>query len=67
MTVTVIKRNGLWAWLIECADGTLRLMPPPEFIMAGSIEVAEGKLSNWEWREILKHWRVRVTGDDLRS
>lgn len=67
MTITRIRRNGLLACLIETADGVVRLMPPPEFIVEGCAEVCAGKMSNWEWREILKLWRARVTGDDPSS
>lgn len=67
MKITTIKRNGLLACLVETADGAVRLMPTPEFIAVGCGEVATGAISNWEWREILKHWRARVTADDVRS
>ena len=67
MTIIRIRRNELWACLIETTDGTVRLMPPPEFISEGCVALCTGSITNWEWREILKLWRARVTASDPRS
>ena len=66
MTLTPVIRNGLRAVLVETTDGS-HLMPPPEFIVIGCGEVVTGQITNWEWREILKHWQARVTASDVRS